>query len=1286
MDVATEHGWKLVDEERLQSKVNLYWIDVALIHERFRTILPWQCINHFPGMPNIARKNRMGQNLNRMQKLFPKEYSFYPRTWVLPGELADFRQQFDNNGVALNNKIFIIKPDAGCQGRGIFLTRTLDTVPVSENVVAQVYIKKPLLLDGFKFDLRIYVIVTSVKPLRMYLFHDGLVRMCTEEYVKPTKQNLGMMCMHLTNYAVNKHNENFQQPSASTSEECQDEGSKRSLLWFMNWVRKERGDAKADWLWKRIGVLCTRTLLCIMPTLSREYDQHFKSFAGIPVDMSKIQSPHREGGTVPVKPPTTQGATGSGTVRGRPGRTNLSSSAAEGSKDGSEDEEGNEDDDGAAATQQQQQASAAETTDGGKSASPTNAPPPPDDGLPKIRGSRCFEVLGFDIMMDHNLNPWLIEVNHLPSFGTDSPLDRDIKDRLMRQVFSVLPTRGDDYAAYVAHQKVESEKRLISQTKERQAKLEAARQAQQKPLPKAAPRPRPTQSNPNAAHGAHGSNGGNATNENNNNSEDDRSENTGNIAEESQQEDENLCTPERLEEIKKVLLDVYDKHSPEKINKIDRLMGKYIGHEEEFLLFVFAKYGVSPTEYESEVRRQQRLERIRRYREQQQQQQAQQQPQQSSSSMAPSNEDGSTADPSSDAGGDGSGGETTHDPDDGGQDEENSGHNQLISGSQDTSSLPSTGIASAGGNGSNSNNNNKAREPNKRYSRSLSPPRSGNNTNNSVASTSTTRGRPVPAWKVGGADEEAQLREEILAMHVPSEDEEWLRFEMARLGQCTRIFPPEPRRANAANDAEDGKEEQEDVDDADETTQANAMAMANGEDSAKLTPSASATSQPPAAAAAKSATYEEILFHVFLQDRRQTMRLRCPLPNRDPNNVNKDGFLPPLDGPSSSRASFSSMGSGRGVVGWKAPRSNQPIDPKAAANKQPTQQQLEFAKRLSQGLSVSSKSTQNPKRFVRSVGPQSVVTMTTDPSIQYSVVLDPQEYVTNGGVGGTGSQASLMGVGSASGGTMAMPQQAAVYANGQEIIWPSTKAHRLYEESRNNRMRIEAARANNGAILRQQVFYFDPNYESYQPALVMGMPPMSDGSTVMAPTSVVVAGGSVVNGGGGGGGGGAERRPSVASEAMMMHQGSSGHQQMLLLQQQQLQQQQQAWKGVGVGARPGVASGGRPANGIVTQVAPGSTGSLMSTNGQTIINGSKPPGMHGGNGSGGGTGNGTGNGVAQQGSKGMYAGGAQPSMGRGNGLPASMQQQQQQQQQAAMAGGNATKQEELLRQLFPSWF
>ena len=50
----------------------------------------------------------------------------------------------------------------------------------------------------------------------------------------------------------------------------------------------------------------------------------------------------------------------------------------------------------------------------------------------------CFELLGFDIILDSNLKPMLLEVNHAPSFATDSPLDYEIKHKLFVDMFAIL--------------------------------------------------------------------------------------------------------------------------------------------------------------------------------------------------------------------------------------------------------------------------------------------------------------------------------------------------------------------------------------------------------------------------------------------------------------------------------------------------------------------------------------------------------------------------------------------------------------------------------------------------------------------------------------------------------------------------------------------------------------------------------------------------------------------------------------------------------------------------------
>ena len=68
------------------------------------------------------------------------------------------------------------------QGKGIWLTDRVEDLVDCEAMVAQRYIPNPLLVDGYKFDLRIYALVTSVAPLRVMLYKDGLMRLCTEKY------------------------------------------------------------------------------------------------------------------------------------------------------------------------------------------------------------------------------------------------------------------------------------------------------------------------------------------------------------------------------------------------------------------------------------------------------------------------------------------------------------------------------------------------------------------------------------------------------------------------------------------------------------------------------------------------------------------------------------------------------------------------------------------------------------------------------------------------------------------------------------------------------------------------------------------------------------------------------------------------------------------------------------------------------------------------------------------------------------------------------------------------
>lgn len=68
-----------------------------------------------------------------MQQLSPEEFTFYPKTWILPQDSKAFKEQFNEKKA----KTFIIKPELNCQGTGIFLTRNCEWLIQGEHYVAQ---------------------------------------------------------------------------------------------------------------------------------------------------------------------------------------------------------------------------------------------------------------------------------------------------------------------------------------------------------------------------------------------------------------------------------------------------------------------------------------------------------------------------------------------------------------------------------------------------------------------------------------------------------------------------------------------------------------------------------------------------------------------------------------------------------------------------------------------------------------------------------------------------------------------------------------------------------------------------------------------------------------------------------------------------------------------------------------------------------------------------------------------------------------------------------------------
>lgn len=163
---------------------------------------------------------------------------------------------------------WIMKPCGKSQGAGIFLINKLSKLKkwsresrtvfnpnlVKESYVISRYIDNPLLMGGRKFDLRLYVLVTSFRPLKVYLFKHGFCRFCTVKY-DDSANEMDNLYVHLTNVSIQKHGEEYNSIH----------GGKLHVQNLRLFLETTRGKPATEKLFNEISWLIVHSLKAVAP-------------------------------------------------------------------------------------------------------------------------------------------------------------------------------------------------------------------------------------------------------------------------------------------------------------------------------------------------------------------------------------------------------------------------------------------------------------------------------------------------------------------------------------------------------------------------------------------------------------------------------------------------------------------------------------------------------------------------------------------------------------------------------------------------------------------------------------------------------------------------------------------------------------------------------------------------------------------------------------------------------------------------------------------------------------
>ena len=268
LDVLRAQGWQEIKEE---GEWDFYWADVAWVREQMDYIYLEEHVKicHFRNHYELTRKNLMARNVKRLRKVVEKRskeeanmIDFIPTTFELPSEYHIFVEEFKKHP----GSTWIMKPIGKSQGKGIFLFRKLKDITdwkksdvyvaynregeekeAPETYIVQKYIDNPFLINGKKFDIRIYVLVTSYNPLKVWIYRSGFARFSNSRFSLDSIQDA---FVHLTNVAIQKTAPDYDP----------EKGCKWSLQQLRKYLTAKYGQAQVDLTMREIDFVILKGL------------------------------------------------------------------------------------------------------------------------------------------------------------------------------------------------------------------------------------------------------------------------------------------------------------------------------------------------------------------------------------------------------------------------------------------------------------------------------------------------------------------------------------------------------------------------------------------------------------------------------------------------------------------------------------------------------------------------------------------------------------------------------------------------------------------------------------------------------------------------------------------------------------------------------------------------------------------------------------------------------------------------------------------------------------------